>query len=344
MAEKIVFKKGLLSELQNVSKVNGQFLVTTDERAIYIDANNERIRLGDFIEVASSAELAALQTNASTTALYYVTDTNYLMKWSGTEWKHINAVNFDTEVTGAGEGVTLTYSEQDGKLILNLTNKILSENEIKALITKQEGEDLADLKATVAKLDGEVGVEGSVKAQIATAKTELIGDAGRDNKDSQTIEGAKKYADDKIAAAISSTYKPAGSKASADLLDDLLVNTNEGNVYNISDALVINAENKERFVENTAEGTYPAGTNVVVIKVGEDYKFDILAGFVDLTDYVTTSAMTSAIGEAKTALIGGPSSNGFKGNTILGAADEVYNKTKGDLESALTWGDFAAAE
>ena len=31
---------------------------------------------------------------------------------------------------------------------------------------------------------------------------------------------------------------------------------------------------------------YPKGTNVVVVKSGEDYKFDVLAGFVDLSGKV----------------------------------------------------------
>ena len=39
------------------------------------------------------------------------------------------------------------------------------------------------------------------------------------------------------------------------------------------------------FVEG-AGGKHPAGTNVVIVKSGEDYKYDVLAGFVDLSGYV----------------------------------------------------------
>ena len=35
-----------------------------------------------------------------------------------------------------------------------------------------------------------------------------------------------------------------------------------------------------------AGNKYPKGTNVVVVKVGDAYKYDVLAGFVDLSSYV----------------------------------------------------------
>ena len=61
--------------------------------------------------------------------------------------------------------------------------------------------------------------------------------------------------------------------------------TIEGNVYNISDEFTTTDD----FVE--AAGTkYPAGTNIVCIKVGEAYKWDVLAGFVDLSAYETAEA------------------------------------------------------
>lgn len=82
---------------------------------------------------------------------------------------------------------------------------------------------------------------------------------------------------------ISSVYKPGGSMefdslppASAD---------NLGTVYNVEDAF----DTDENFVEN-AGNHYPAGTNVVVIDASSgDYKYDVLAGFVDLTDYAKTA-------------------------------------------------------
>ena len=51
-------------------------------------------------------------------------------------------------------------------------------------------------------------------------------------------------------------------------------------------------------VELNVEGTgqhYPAGTNVVVVEDQGEYKFDALAGIVDLTNYVDNEALTSKL-------------------------------------------------
>lgn len=95
--------------------------------------------------------------------------------------------------------------------------------------------------------------------------------------------------DSKIAAAVSSTYKPAGSTTYVGLPTPSA--TEEGKVYNISDAFVTD----EDFVEGTGI-SYPAGTNVVCIEATTDvYKWDVLAGFVDLSAYETTASVDSKL-------------------------------------------------
>ena len=95
--------------------------------------------------------------------------------------------------------------------------------------------------------------------------------------------------DEKIAAKVSSTYKAAGSIEFASL--PALSATEEGKVYNVSDAFTTT----ENFVEGAGR-QYPAGTNVVCIDTDEDvYKWDVLAGFVDLSGYATTESVTSAL-------------------------------------------------
>lgn len=92
-----------------------------------------------------------------------------------------------------------------------------------------------------------------------------------------------------IDAKISSVYKPAGSvtfatlpTASADVL---------GNVYNVTDAFTTTAA----FVEGSGK-KHPAGTNVVVVSTGADtYGYDVLAGFVDLTDYAKTDDVVAKV-------------------------------------------------
>ena len=91
----------------------------------------------------------------------------------------------------------------------------------------------------------------------------------------------KQQTDDKISAAISSVYKPAGSTTFASLpapAANVL-----GNVYNVTDAFTTT----DQFVEGAGK-SYPAGTNVAIVLVGEDYKYDVLSGMVDLSNYSTT--------------------------------------------------------
>lgn len=89
-------------------------------------------------------------------------------------------------------------------------------------------------------------------------------------------EAAKKA----ISTKIGSVYKPVGSKEFAQLPDPAkeLV----GNVYNISDKFTTN----EKFVDGTGK-EMPAGTNIVVVEVDGEYKFDALAGMVDTSEFVT---------------------------------------------------------
>ena len=110
-------------------------------------------------------------------------------------------------------------------------------------------------------------------AQVETAIT------GKGYQTASEVESA-------IKAATTSVYKPAGSVAFTNLPTPAAAN--EGNVYNITDSFTTTAS----FVEG-AGNKYPAGTNVVVIKSGTSYLFDVLPGFIDLSGYVLSSDIVS---------------------------------------------------
>ena len=106
-----------------------------------------------------------------------------------------------------------------------------------------------------------------------------------------------------INAKVSSVYKPGGSIAFASLPE--LSASVLGMVYNVTDAFTTTAD----FVDGSGK-KYPAGTNVVVVDAGSgSYKFDVLAGFVDLSGYAATSAMNSAIATAKSEAISSANSS-----------------------------------
>lgn len=101
----------------------------------------------------------------------------------------------------------------------------------------------------------------------------------------------KKYVDDAISTQISSVYKAKGSIADLTALPTP-DKAHEGFVYNIESEFTTTGQ----FVEGTGK-TYPAGTNVVCINTtGTTYKWDVLAGMVDLSNYATKKYVDDAIG------------------------------------------------
>ena len=140
--------------------------------------------------------------------------------------------------------------------------------------------------STVAGLSQTVGQHtqqiSTLNEQMTTVQGDIttINNTLADKANSADVY-TKQQTDDKISAAISSVYKPAGSTTFAALpapAANVL-----GNVYNVTDAFTTT----DQFVEGAGK-SYPAGTNVAVVLVGEEYKYDVLSGMVDLSNYSTT--------------------------------------------------------
>lgn len=124
--------------------------------------------------------------------------------------------------------------------------------------------------------------------QLQTDVTQLQTDVGTINDTLETKANVsdvytQTQTDEKITAAISSTYKPSGSVEFASLPTPSADNL--GNVYNVTDAFTAGAS----FIASEQGQKYPADTNVAVVEVEGQYYFDALSGFVDLTGYLTTA-------------------------------------------------------
>ena len=160
--------------------------------------------------------------------------------------------------------------------------------------------------------------------------------------------------DSAIKSRISGAYHHAGTKTVAELTSALLVAANDGNVYNMTDAGTTTAD----FIEGAGK-PIRIGDNVGVAKVGNDYKFDLLSGFVDTSTFVEKSATAGLIkndgsidineyalksemsitdgagADAGTATIQLKSGTSKKVLTehqdITGKADKVSSATNGDL-------------
>lgn len=205
-------------------------------------------------------------------------------------------------VAYVGQIVTLVNEESstvEAYMIQNTAGNLL-----KLASTTASGdltEDVLELQGQVTNILSAIGTKGGessiaannlwaaieeVKAAYEAADTSIEGMFENYYNKTET-DG---QIDTKIASAISSTYKPAGS-VMFELLPTLSA-TEEGKVYNIQNEF----DTTEDFVEGAGH-TYPAGTNVVCIDSDDagTYKWDVLSGFVDLSAYETTSSVDSKL-------------------------------------------------
>lgn len=90
--------------------------------------------------------------------------------------------------------------------------------------------------------------------------------------------------DDAVKTAIAGIYKIKGSIAFSDLT---LTGKEEGYIYNITDAFTTTDD----FIEG-AGISYPAGTNVVAVKIENKLMWDAMAGTYDFSEYVKNGDIT----------------------------------------------------
>ena len=98
----------------------------------------------------------------------------------------------------------------------------------------------------------------------------------KDLSSSVSIVGAKKYADEEIAKAVSSVYKVKGTCTYEELPKSGNAN---GDVWNVTNA----------------HGNVPAGTNYVWLASGDGGSWDALAGTVDLSPYFKTADFNTTL-------------------------------------------------
>lgn len=147
-------------------------------------------------------------------------------------------------------------------------------------------EKMVDILFATGETNGTIkvnGVEISIAGLAAMAYKANVSQTDLDTALNAVItakaNSADVYTKTEVDGKISSVYKPGGSVTFANL--PTADEAHLGLVYNVTDKFTATAD----FVEG-AGGKHPAGTNVVIVKSGEDYKYDVLAGFVDLSGYV----------------------------------------------------------
>lgn len=157
-------------------------------------------------------------------------------------------------------------------------------------------EKMVDILVATGTTNGTIkvnGVDVSVAGLAALAFKAEISQTDLDTALAAVISGkadaANVYSKEQIDGIISSVYKPAGSVAFADL--PAASAENLGKVYNVTNKFTTT----DAFVEGAGK-SHPAGTNVAVVSTGEDaYAYDVLAGFVDLSEHAKIEAVIAKV-------------------------------------------------
>jgi hypothetical protein len=304
----VIFKRGLLANLP-AAIADGTLYVTTDERAMYLDIDGARVRLGDFQEFATLTELQA-NTNPSTTALYYVADVNCLAKYDAAKKAYVQ-INLDTgatsiEVVGTGNAVTAaSYDPATRKLTLTMGKTFAEADDIGAL----GGKDKVS----------ETDLDDALKAKVNAAAE---GNHSHDNKD--VLDGITA---EKVAA-----WDTVGDKAEQTDLDAV-----EGKV----DTLIGADTGKSARAISAEEAT--KAINDFATKVSDD---GTVNSFKELVDWAAShgseaAEMTAAI-QAIEAILAGIGGDGEQPTVVAYVADAIAALKIGDYAKAAELTALAA--
>lgn len=183
------FRRGLYEQINTAPLANGTIYIATDEKAMYVDTANGRIRIGDFIRVSTVKDITPPY---STSSLYYVEADNALLKYVETEvegvktgtWKQVNGTDdLQNALSTLGERVTIAESKittAEGKITaLETAVGKAAEGENAAtglhLAVATNAADIAELQAAV----GGVGDESlgnritAVEGRVTTAEGDI---------------------------------------------------------------------------------------------------------------------------------------------------------------------------
>lgn len=180
MADNLLFRKGTYAELQSASLIAGSINFTTDEPAIYLDledseGNLERKRVGDIIQFEYMSQFEEYygkhSNNLPSSALYYIAETNALLKWvkENNTWKQINSPTGEGDMTvGELESVVNSLSAS----VTGLNERVTDLDSLTTIEGKNRKGRVTELEEDVAELQSKKADAEAVASTYAT-KTAL---------------------------------------------------------------------------------------------------------------------------------------------------------------------------
>lgn len=193
----------------------------------------------------------------------------------------VSAYNFLID-TGVGDKMAILKTGDTAAAIRSTTGT----NYIRFAVGTPTGDNDA---ATKAYVDSKVASGGvTVDTEMSSTSTSPVQNKVVKSYVDTKVSGLQtaSQVQDAISSAITGVYTPKGSIAFSSL--PTATAGNKGWVYNVSDAFTTTAA----FVEGAGH-SYGAGTNVVCVDAGSgSYKWDVLAGTIDLTELTADEVQT----------------------------------------------------
>lgn len=327
------FKYGSFKNLPEVSNAtNGTIYVTTDEKAMYVDLDNTRIRLSQIITLADTKEWQDLVPPYSTEAFYYIVEANALLKYNGTgsdeKWTQINSTTALSEALTAlatKVGGIETTVGQHGTAITGIQNTINDTTTGLAATKKIADEAKATANAALPKNEFTTWRDGANKTAIEDAKK-----AGTDAQTAITNHIADKNNPHQVTAAliglgnvnntadldkpVSTAQQTAINTAKNAVLG---TNTDTSAKDTVFGAKAAAADALQYATDvNTALGTYKTDNDAVIrgIKNGTN-----INSFGSVEAELTSKYATQTYAQNQAKAVLGDADDGVGDNTVYGA-------------------------
>ena len=223
----------------------------------------------------------------------------------------INGVTLQSNKTGAQLGLV------DAVVGKGLSSNDYTDVEKTKLASVSDGAQPNAIETITVNGVAQVINNKTVALTFGTAAAKNSTSAVTANSTDLVESGAVKTA---IDAAMVSAYKAGGSKTCAELTSALLVAANEGYVYTMSDTGTTTSD----FIEGAGK-EIGVGADVGVIKRDGAYKFNLLPGIIDTSNFITKSATSGLVKND------GSIDTTTYISDISGKADKVTSATNGNF-------------
>lgn len=264
---------GLSQKIDSIAGENGSlnsYLKKEDAENTYetkTDASTKKTEAISSAKIYTDNEIAKLTGNSDGSLQSQITANKSAIKGNSDNITALSAGTTAYTTTAVSKAknelIGTTVDTKDTKTIEG-TRKYAE-----SLATQITGSTENSIETRLKAVEGKATTNASDISKNAAKITELEGTSA-DTSAAISIHGAKKYADEQIATAVSSVYKVKGTCTYAELPGSGNAN---GDVWNVTDA----------------HGNVPAGTNYVWLASKDGGSWDALAGTVDLSPYFKTA-------------------------------------------------------